>query len=143
MSWRFIGDLSKNPYLFRNADNTVNNELIDNFINQIPDTMLPQLKQLVKIVFLSIRNNIRIEKMQNILQSVKIPSTPKDAETIYKEKITYTLINTLYNDNDVIGIKEVIVLARRRASRRRAVKRSSSRRKSTRSTRRKSTRKRR
>ncbi|OFX16317.1 MAG: NADH:ubiquinone reductase (Na(+)-transporting) subunit C [Bacteroidetes bacterium GWA2_31_9] len=43
-------------------------------------------------------NNIRIEKMQNILQSVKIPSTPKDAETIYKEKITETfVINTQGN----------------------------------------------
>ncbi|OFX60251.1 MAG: NADH:ubiquinone reductase (Na(+)-transporting) subunit C [Bacteroidetes bacterium GWA2_30_7] len=37
-------------------------------------------------------NNVRIEKMQNILQSVNISSTPKDAELIYKEKITETFV---------------------------------------------------
>ena len=37
-------------------------------------------------------NNIRIEKMQNILASVNIVSTPKNAEEIYKKFITSSLV---------------------------------------------------
>ncbi|HAQ64471.1 MAG TPA: NADH:ubiquinone reductase (Na(+)-transporting) subunit C [Bacteroidales bacterium] len=37
-------------------------------------------------------NNIRIEKMQNILTSVNIVTTPKDAETIYKKVIISNLV---------------------------------------------------
>lgn len=37
-------------------------------------------------------NNIRIEKMQNILTSVNIVTTPKDAEAIYKKVIFSNLV---------------------------------------------------
>lgn len=37
-------------------------------------------------------NNIRIEKMQNILTAANIASTPKDAESLYKKYITEDLV---------------------------------------------------
>ena len=37
-------------------------------------------------------NNIRIERMQNILAAANIPSTVKDAETLYKKHVTKDLV---------------------------------------------------
>jgi len=37
-------------------------------------------------------NNIRIEKMQNILSSINIKTTPKDAEEFYKKYIVETIV---------------------------------------------------